>query len=230
MSTCVDLLNLVKKEIINGESGQQVLIQLKPVKPKYFKCQKSQLIIDSFTRIVNDENVNTVTFAQFFVHIKQKSDHLDKIEIIHLSANKIDQDFIERSKKIIRTTMQFQLNSKLHEEPNNYIFNYYSAKSIKKIIETVGKILNFIGIIGSSDIEYTKHDLNCSNILKMIRKHENLCRKTFKIPSALNFLNLSLRFLYETFYQNEWRFNKSNDNSQEFSKYLLFFPLYLGCL
>ena len=88
MSTCVDLLNLVKNEIRNGESGQQVLIQLKPIKPKYFKCQKSQLIIDSFTRIVNDENVNTVTSAQFFVQIKQKSDYLDKIEIIHLSANR----------------------------------------------------------------------------------------------------------------------------------------------
>jgi hypothetical protein len=223
MSTCVDLLNLVKKEIRNGESGQQVLIQLKPIKPKYFKCQKSQLIIDSFTRIVNDENVNIVTSSQFLVQINKKSDYLDKIEIIHLSANKIDQDFIERSKKIIRTTMQFQLNSKLHEEPNNYIFEYYSAKSIKNIIENVGKILNLIGIIGFSDIEYTKHDLNCSNISKMIRKYENLCRKTFKIPSALNFLNLSLGFIFETFYQNEWRFNKSKNDSQELSKYLLFF-------
>lgn len=126
--------------------------------------------------------------------------------------------------------MQFQLNSKLHEELNNYIFNYYSAKSIKKIIENVRKILNLIGIIGSSDIQYTKHDINCSNIFKMIRKYENLCRNTFKIPSALNFLNLSLRFLYETFYQNEWQFNKSKDNSQELSKYLLFFPTVFGML
>ncbi len=159
-----------------------------------------------------------MTSAQFFVQIKQKSDYLDKIEIIHLSANKIDQDFIERSKKIIRTTMHFQLNSKLHEEPNNYIFNYYTAKSIKKIIENVGKILKLIGIIGSSDIEYTKHDLNCTNIFKMNRKYENLCRNTFKIPSALNFLNLSLRFLY------------TSKDSQELSKYLLFFPTVFGML
>ena len=106
MSTCVDLLNLVKKE----ESGQQVLILLKPIKPKYFKCQKSQLIIDSFTRIFNDENdenANTVTSAQFFVQIKPKSDYLDKIEIIHLSANKIDQDFIERSKKSLELQCNF---------------------------------------------------------------------------------------------------------------------------
>ena len=103
----VNMRRFTKKEIRNGEWGQQGIIQLKPVKPKYFKCQKSHLIIDSFTRIVNDENVNTETSAQFFVQIKQKSDYLDKIEIIHLSANKIDQDFSNAPKKSLELQCNF---------------------------------------------------------------------------------------------------------------------------
>jgi len=222
MSTFVELLNSVKNEIRNETYGEDLFKKFNPLQPKYYKCNKSQLIIDSFTRLVNDEKINIVTSAQFFVKKNEeaKDCELERIGLIHLSANKINQNFIEHSKKIITTAIQFQKNPELHKDPN-YIFNLYSTNSIEKIFETTGNILRLILKLGYNDKKYTKHDLNCLNLKELLNFYRKLSTK--KNQSKIDFLNLSLKFINETFYQNEWSFNKSNEEAQELATTLLYY-------
>ena len=191
-----------------------------------FKCEESSLLIDSFCRLFNDEISNisaNVTSAQFFCSKK----NYQKIEIINISGNYVDNNLINRSKNIIKIAKQFQSNDELHKRPN-YIFRNYSTEKIKTLIFIVGYLLNNIqSLFGISKLNQDDYLVNIDTLIEQQNTiFKNLKSSIINTHLAADFLDLSIEFLYNIFYKNAIQFQvtfKEEKNSKLFvSNFLIF--------
>ena len=178
-------------------------------KENKYKCEISDLLIDSFTRIINDENKNIVTSCQFFATQNQEQN----IKLINISANHIDNQLINRSKKLINNVQGFEGFSK---HPSQYIFNFYSIERLQSLTQIVGYLTKMIKNLFHKNKIIGEEYKVC---FKNISKAQNDCVKKFvkfnvlhrnsseKIEKeSINLLNTFSEFIYEIFYiKNNFR-------------------------
>ena len=186
---------------------------LKNFEPRSYECHKDQLLIDCFTRIINEESSNSVVSAQFYVSKEATNNPLNQsnIDLIHLSANNIDSGLLQRSKAFIEDIKRFQAEPSLDNLTFNivqksYLFKYYSIGHIAKLDDAYNII----------DPESTK----LKELLKINFKLKDKRISLNNLEKAYDFLDLSLKLFYEILYLNGWALNfaeRELSNKSEFA-------------
>jgi hypothetical protein len=195
LSPLDNLLNFIKSKIKNKEIYEK--LDNSKFDSLIFKSCFSQMIIDSFARIISDDKNSIVTSAQFF----QNRDDKNVIEIINISGNYVDSNLINRTVTIIKNAQQVQSNPLQFKHPNNFIFNNLSIEKLKYLNNIISMLLECIERITHETPSIQEYD----NIIENLKSNDEKIKKNLmsnKINEQLiiDRLNLFLEFVHYVLY------------------------------
>jgi hypothetical protein len=192
-----ELINKIKETKASDFINNEQLI------PKLHICVKSDLILDSIARLINDEKTNVVSSVELFTKA-------NNVECIGVSGNKIDDKFIKRVQELIKNAIGFKHNQQLLQEQINYIFQSYSISTLKNLIKHSNIIIIHVKrsvTLGSSNI--SKYYLFFKQIIQdyqdIINESKRNTPDEKKKTKMVDFLIKFTGFIYDYYYLDCYR-------------------------
>ena len=193
-----------------------------------FDCSIGELLIDNFSKVINDSQLNSklmqITAVQFFC---KPNNTLGKkqIQCINISTNYPDPNVIIRIRELLKAVNKNKNSQFSNQSIDSSVFSFYSMTNLKCLSKVALQLARDIQLVVNKpeiDSEFKSMiSIFKSNIVKMTKKNTNNNIIVLLIETLDKFLNLLKKIFSENFDVND--FLKIKD----MSVFLLNFNIFL---